>query len=91
MIAAAAAACLFLSTFLFVYAPEQERQSPAYVYLLKDWGGKLALFRKGQTEPLEIYELYTHLLPAADAEMLHAGIPLQNKAEIDRLLEDFGA
>ena len=37
--------------------------SSAAQYLLKDHGGRLALYRPGETQPLEIYEIYTHLLP----------------------------
>lgn len=65
--------------------------SSAAQYLLKDHGGRLALYRPGETQPLEVYEIYTHLLPQQDVESLVAGIPIQSEEQLDRLLEDFGA
>lgn len=82
---------LFFSVFWMIDPPSADPDSTVPSYILKDCGGKLALFRAGETVPLEIYELYTHLLPEADAEQLRHGIPLQNLDEVKRLLEDFGA
>ncbi|HJA25721.1 MAG TPA: hypothetical protein H9795_06645 [Candidatus Fournierella merdigallinarum] len=59
--------------------------------LLKDYGGRLAVFRPGESEPLEVYEVYTHLLPEGDVAALQAGIPVDSEERLDRLLEDFGA
>lgn len=68
-------------------APDQSGSG----YILKDYGGRLALYRQNEAAPLEVYELYTYLLPEMDVENLKAGIPLQNEEQLDRLLEDFGA
>lgn len=82
---------LFFSVFWMVDPLPENRDSSLSSYILKDWGGKLALFRAEETVPLEIYELYTHLLPEQDAEQLRHGIPLRDLDEVNRLLEDFGA
>lgn len=83
------ACCLFASIFLLSAAPK-EPAAPQAAYYLRDWGGYLALFEAGRSQPLEIYPVYTHLLPSSDAESLRKGIPLANREDADRLLEDFG-
>lgn len=59
-------------------------------YLLKDWGGRLAVFAPGGEEPLQVYDVYTHLLPEGDVAALQQGIPVESEERLNRLLEDFG-
>lgn len=59
-------------------------------YLLRDNGGRIALFRPGEEEPVEVYEIYTHLLPQEDVLSLQKGIPVESEEQLLRLLEDFG-
>ena len=42
-------------------------------------------------EPLQVYDVYTHLLPESDVAALQKGIPVESEERLDRLLEDFGA
>lgn len=83
---------LALSLFWMVRPsrPGQENGAAA-PYVLKDWGGKLAVFASEGGEPLQVYDVYTHLLPEGDVAALRKGIPLESEAQLDRLLEDFGA
>lgn len=82
---------LFFSVFWMMDPPSSETPPSSPSYILKDWGGRLALFRAGEAAPMEVYEVYTHLLPSSDVEQLRAGIPLTDLEEAERLLEDFGA
>lgn len=82
---------LFVSVFFMIAPPASTPEPASGTYLLKDWGGHLALFRANDASPLEIYPLYTHLLPPADVESLRNGIPLRNMEQVEQLLEDFGA
>lgn len=92
LLALLCAASLLFSLFWLARPDAPPRAaSSAVQYLLKDHGGRLALYRQGESEPLEVYEVYTHLLPEQDVESLRAGIPLQSEEQLDRLLEDFGA
>ena len=94
---ALAALCLAaLAASLFWMGPgaagaQNAQAVPESWGVLRDFGGRLALFAPGGGEPLEVYEIYTRLLPPVDAEALAAGIPVGSEAELDRLLEDFGA
>ena len=88
------AGSLLASVFWFAIpqTPAQGAVSQAAApYTLKDCGGRLALYRAGQSQPVQIYEIYTHLLPEQDAAQLQRGIGLQTEAQLERLLEDFGA
>ena len=83
---------LALSLVWMVRPEEAVSSSPAEsTLLLKDYGGRLAVFRPGESEPLQVYEVYTHLLPEGDVAALQAGIPVDSEDRLDRLLEDFGA
>lgn len=59
-------------------------------YLLRDEGGRIALYRQGEQEPVKVYDIYTHLLPEPDVLSLQKGIPVESEDELERLLEDFG-
>lgn len=83
------ACCLFASIFLLTSPPEAPAEPPA-AYYLRDWNGCIALFEADRSVPLEVYPVYTHLLPQSDAESLRQGIPLSDKDHAERLLEDFG-
>ena len=93
LLAVLCAAGLGLSLFWMVRParPAEGPASSAAPYLLKDWGGRLAVFSPGGSEPLRVYEVYTRLLPEPDVAALQEGIPVESEERLDRLLEDFGA
>ena len=92
LLAALCAVSLALSLFWMV-RPGRTAQdsSSAAPYILKDHGGRLAVFAPGADEPLQVYDIYTHLLPEQDVAALQKGIPVESEERLDRLLEDFGA
>lgn len=59
-------------------------------YILRDFGGQLALFEPDSEAPIARYDVYTALLPEEDAAMLREGIPVTDQAQLQRLLEDLG-
>lgn len=71
-----------------------ESDTPSTGYILRDWHGKLAVFGPDASDenaqPVQVYEVYTHLLPESDVLNLQAGIPLESQEQLQRLLEDFG-
>ena len=86
------AAALVLS-LLWMLRPEKlvpPQSTSAPQYLLKDSGGRLALFYTGTNSPVAVYDVYTRLLPEEDVLQLLEGIPVSDEAELYRLLEDFG-
>lgn len=59
-------------------------------YIVKEYGGKLAVFGRGNEEPLAVYEVYVHLLPENDIELLRKGISVDDDYTLQKTLEDFG-
>lgn len=81
---------LATSVAVFALRPFEEK-TPESSYTLRDWHGRLALFESSEEDqPVEVYDVYTHLLPESDVLSLQAGIPLESREQLQRLLEDFG-
>ena len=59
-------------------------------YVVKEYGGKIAVFNQGEDSPLAVYEVYVHLLPENDIELLRKGIPVDDDYALQKTLEDFG-
>lgn len=59
-------------------------------YVIADYHGKIAVFDKGTDEPSVVYEIYTHLLPENDIELLRKGVSVSSREELQNRLEDFG-
>ncbi|MEG1895543.1 MAG: hypothetical protein RR162_04820 [Oscillospiraceae bacterium] len=59
-------------------------------YIIADYHGKIAVFEKMDSEPIVVYEIYTHLLPENDIELLRKGVCVTTKEELQLRLEDFG-
>ena len=64
------------------------QDSPAYI--LRDEGGRVAVYQAGADTPEKVYDIYTHLLPPEDTQKLQQGIPVDTEAELQALLEDLG-
>lgn len=57
-------------------------------FLLREEGGKLALYREDIAEPLAVFDPPLGGLTPADEELLREGIRFKSQAEVMRLLED---
>lgn len=57
-------------------------------YVLKEYNGKIALFRENSPAPIAVYETPPSALYPADAAMLAEGIRVKTDSEIARLIED---
>lgn len=66
----------------------EEPQSPAG-YLLRDYEGRLAIFREESNTPEMIFDVYTRLLPQADQERLTEDISAPDYETLTRLIEDY--
>ncbi len=52
-------------------------------------GGKLALFRKGSSAPLQVYPFPISAYPYAEQQALLEGIPIESEEQLTSLLENF--
>lgn len=60
------------------------------VYILTDYNGKVAVFTPESTQPITVYDIYTHLLPENDIEILRKGIRITSEQQLQSCLEDLG-
>lgn len=71
--------------------PPVQQEAEKYAYILGEYGGRLAVYRAGEQEPATVLDVYLGLLPPADAQALRQGIPVEDRAELERRLEDYSA
>ena len=81
---------LLLALCLAWFLADLYRPSPAPRYTLRDEGGRVAVYQSGASAPLQVYDIYTHLLPEGDVLRLQQGIPVADDASLQALLEDLG-
>lgn len=68
-------------------AKEVVTDTAAY-FIIKEYDGKVALFREGSDQPAAVYSTTIEQLNSADAYLLREGIRLRGMTEVSRLLED---
>lgn len=83
---AAAAVILFL-LFRFVLPPEavSPRSAP---YTIREWEGQVAVFEGDQPFPMQVYDSFVAALPEELRRQVMEGIPVEDEAQLSRLLED---
>lgn len=73
-----------------VLAAAEQAAEELSCYILKEYNGKPALFRDGESEPVAVYNTPMEEINPSDADMLIEGIRLRGFSEVSRLLEDLG-
>lgn len=58
-------------------------------YIISEYNGKIAVFKKSSSEPLYVSDVYVSSLPQADTEILKKGIEVNTKKQLNRLIEDY--
>jgi len=84
-------ALIVISIYQMKITSQTPIANPADVsYIVKEYGGKIAVFTPEEDEPLAVYEVYVHLLPENDIELLRRGITVDDDYTLIKTLEDFG-
>lgn len=60
-----------------------------YQYILKEFNGKLGVFKKNQEQPEIIFDVIIDNLPDVDIAQLKEGLKIQNEQELNDRIEDF--
>lgn len=60
-----------------------------YQFILKEYNGKLAVFKKDSTEPEIIFDVLIDSLPEIDILQLKQGLKIKNHQELNERIEDF--
>lgn len=96
---------LVVCTFLLLVSTalpslyEKERQSEITAeetaaagtsYTLSEFNGKLAVFKNGETEPIEVYDVFIENLPEQDRQLLVAkSLTTTSKKQLLLWIEDY--
>ena len=63
--------------------------SLALYLVLGSWKGYVALFRRGEAEPWQIFPTSVETLPEADQQAIQGGIIIRNETQLQQILEDY--
>ncbi len=90
MISVVCIATLFVNLNKDIKEYENEQSdSQQEIYTIKEYDGKIAVFKNSDTSPMTVYEAYTSLLPEQDRKKLKAGISVDNTTDLQKIIEDY--
>ena len=83
---------IIVSIYNLIPSKADDTPQPASepLYIVADYKGKVAVFESIDDNPLIVYDIYTHLLPENDIELLRKGITISSDAQLQSCLEDLG-
>ena len=58
-------------------------------FLLGVYKGKIALWKKGETEPVKVFPYSVALLPSKDRQLLEKGLEFDSLEELTKFAEDY--
>lgn len=68
---------------------ESEETTVAALYTITDYNGKIALFKREYSMPVEIFDVNTNSLPQSDRELIIVGVTAYSDEEAQKLVEDY--
>lgn len=89
--------CALTLTLLFISLESQleekmsqnEGTKQSDYYTIKEYDGRIAVFKNTDKAPQKVYDSYISVLPEADRERLRKGILTDNTAELQKIIEDY--
>ena len=83
---------LFVNLNNDVESYENEKsQKQQEIYTIKEYDGKIAVYKNGENKPMEVYESYVSLLPEADRQKLQNGLTVDKaNSEMKTTISDNG-
>lgn len=83
---AIAAGIILICLLTLLIAPDSP--DPPEKYLLREYEQRLAVFRPGEDDPMQILPVYAATLPYADRLRLQQGISVESEEALQQLIED---
>ena len=68
---------------------ESEETTVAALYTITDYNGKIALFKRGYSMPVEIFDVNTNSMPQSDRELIIVGVTAYSYEEAHKLVDDY--
>lgn len=70
-------------------ATKEITENANYEYTVKDYKGRIAIFKYGKELPLEIFDIYTESLPKIDSTRIKEGINIADENELQKIIEEY--
>jgi hypothetical protein len=70
-------------------ADADKASRPEYLYLIREYDGRVAVFPAGESEPELILDVQVKYLPDLDRRQMLEGIPVKDLDELALRLEDY--
>lgn len=58
-------------------------------YIMRDYNGRIAVFRNGEDFPDEVFDIFTSSLPKEESERIMNGIAIQDSQELQEMIEAY--
>jgi hypothetical protein len=68
---------------------DEEKSNQQEIYTIKEYDGKIAVFKNSDKKPFTVYEAYISLLPEQDRHRLQNGIKVNNTTDLQKIIEDY--
>ena len=68
---------------------ESEETTVAALYTITDYNGKIALFKRGYSMTVEIFDVNTNSLPKSYRELIIVGVTAYSDEVAQKLVEDY--
>ena len=78
--------CVMCIGTLFVNESDNIQQD---IFIVKEYEGKIAVFKNDDSKPTTVYESYISLLPESDRIRLQNGITVDNTNDLQKIIEDY--
>lgn len=82
-------AALLLSERVHDITLPVEQTQPAVEYILRDYKGRIAVYKSTSTEPVEVFEVFSNSLPEEEYLRVMAGVTASNESELQMLIEAY--
>ncbi len=66
-----------------------EQTQQQVVYTLRDYKGKIAVYKGTSAEPIEVFEIFSNSLPEEEYIKVMAGVRANSESELQMLIEAY--
>ena len=67
----------------------RENTTTEYEYKLAEFDGRIAVFDLETNSPIEVFDVYVSSLPYSEQSLIRQGLFASDRAELQRLIEDY--
>lgn len=76
-------------TIMATQTDAQAAGDEVYQYVLKNENNRIAVYERGKEEPVRVLDYPVDSLPYMEQSALESGILVKDKAELQKVIEDF--